>query len=172
MSHMPASRTPEGDHRLCPLCAASIVVEPSEPLGDAPCPCCGHLLWSTDSIAGVGRRPENPYPAPVISNRILGHLFGRGSPRRSRKPAAQPKPSSASSVGGTPGTGTTLVGLLGELQEIEGRLAAATANRRRRQGFLNSILSTLRSRSRRTKGHEKSPVISTGASGVSDPWIP
>jgi acyl carrier protein len=40
-----ASRTPEGQPNRCPLCGASIVLEPSSPSGDAPCPRCGTLLW-------------------------------------------------------------------------------------------------------------------------------
>jgi hypothetical protein len=40
-----ASRTPEGSPNRCPVCAASVVIEPSQPPGDAPCPACGHLLW-------------------------------------------------------------------------------------------------------------------------------
>lgn len=40
-----ASRTPEGDPNRCPICGASVKVEPSDPLADAPCPNCGHLLW-------------------------------------------------------------------------------------------------------------------------------
>ncbi len=46
-----SSRTPEGEPIRCPLCQADVVVEPSivvEPsvlVGDATCPCCGHLLW-------------------------------------------------------------------------------------------------------------------------------
>ena len=28
-----------------PVCATHIRLEPSRPAGDAPCPCCGHLLW-------------------------------------------------------------------------------------------------------------------------------
>jgi hypothetical protein len=179
MSHMPASRTPEGDSRICPVCNASIVVEPTT-TGDCPCPRCGNLLWSSN----------------ISYNRILqcflpdGSLRPKVSTLAQRKPGSssriprepvnltrpcespRPEPSSASHDNGTPGTSETLVGLLGELQEIERRLTEATANRRRWQGLIASILSKLRSRLRRTKGHEKPPAISTGASGVSDPWIP
>src|SRR5579864_2585880 len=41
----PASRTPEGESNLCPLCGAEILITPSRPPGDAPCPNCGNLLW-------------------------------------------------------------------------------------------------------------------------------
>ncbi len=40
-----ASRTPEGEPNRCPLCGNSVILEPSLPLGDAPCPHCGQLLW-------------------------------------------------------------------------------------------------------------------------------
>lgn len=40
-----SSRTPEGYPNRCPLCGNVVCVEPSRPFGDAPCPCCGHLLW-------------------------------------------------------------------------------------------------------------------------------
>ena len=40
-----SSRTPEGQPATCPLCGASVVVEPSVLFGDATCPNCGQLLW-------------------------------------------------------------------------------------------------------------------------------
>lgn len=40
-----SSRTPEGQPSTCPLCQAHVAVEPSILIGDATCPCCGHLLW-------------------------------------------------------------------------------------------------------------------------------
>jgi hypothetical protein len=40
-----ASRTPEGSPNRCTVCGAIVVIEPSRPPGDAPCPACGHLLW-------------------------------------------------------------------------------------------------------------------------------
>jgi hypothetical protein len=40
-----SSRTPEGTPNRCPICASEVHVEPSRPLGDAPCPSCGTLLW-------------------------------------------------------------------------------------------------------------------------------
>jgi acyl carrier protein len=40
-----ASRTPEGVPGNCPICNAVLCLEPSDPVGDAPCPYCGHLLW-------------------------------------------------------------------------------------------------------------------------------
>jgi acyl carrier protein len=40
-----SSRTPEGVPGHCPLCDAVICLEPSGPVGDAPCPYCGSLLW-------------------------------------------------------------------------------------------------------------------------------
>ena len=43
------TRTPEGRPHRCPVCGNSVVIEPSPPVGDAPCPHCGCLLWFTDS---------------------------------------------------------------------------------------------------------------------------
>lgn len=40
-----SSRTPEGTPRHCPVCNNMLTIEPSLPLGDAPCPHCGSLLW-------------------------------------------------------------------------------------------------------------------------------
>src|SRR5260370_41659515 len=40
-----ASRTPEGAPNRCPICGKDLVIEPSKPTMDAPCPHCGHLLW-------------------------------------------------------------------------------------------------------------------------------
>ena len=40
-----SSRTPEGLPNQCPFCDARVKLEPSTPTGDAPCPCCGSLLW-------------------------------------------------------------------------------------------------------------------------------
>lgn len=44
-----SSRTPEGQPNSCPVCGRRVVIEPSKPPGEAPCPHCGHLLWF-DSI--------------------------------------------------------------------------------------------------------------------------
>lgn len=40
-----ASRTPEGWPGRCPCCGATVAIQPSTPLDDAPCPNCGTLLW-------------------------------------------------------------------------------------------------------------------------------
>lgn len=45
-----SSRTPEGRYGRCPLCREFVCIEPSAPLGDAPCPCCGHLIVSIDPL--------------------------------------------------------------------------------------------------------------------------
>jgi hypothetical protein len=39
-----SSRTPEGESNRCAICGAAVHLEPSWPLGDAPCPQCGNLL--------------------------------------------------------------------------------------------------------------------------------
>lgn len=40
-----SSRTPEGSPNTCPVCGKQVVIEPTRPPGDAPCPHCGTLLW-------------------------------------------------------------------------------------------------------------------------------
>jgi len=45
---IPQTRTPEGQPHRCPLCGKPVVIEPSHPAGDAPCPHCGCLLWFSD----------------------------------------------------------------------------------------------------------------------------
>ncbi len=40
-----SSRTPEGRPKRCPVCGSEVVIEPSDPPGDAACPTCGHLIW-------------------------------------------------------------------------------------------------------------------------------
>lgn len=43
-----SSRTPEGEANACHICGKRVVLEPSRPPGDAPCPSCGNLLWFSD----------------------------------------------------------------------------------------------------------------------------
>lgn len=40
-----SSRTPEGEFGRCSICGESVVIDPSHPPGDAPCPSCGSLIW-------------------------------------------------------------------------------------------------------------------------------
>jgi anti-anti-sigma factor len=42
-----SSRTPEGRPNHCSVCGSDLKIDPSDPVGDAPCPVCGHLLWFT-----------------------------------------------------------------------------------------------------------------------------
>jgi hypothetical protein len=55
-----ASRTPEGSPNHCPVCGAHVVIDPSRPPGDAPCPACGHLLWF----------PPAPVPLRLVCERV------------------------------------------------------------------------------------------------------
>jgi hypothetical protein len=47
-----SSRTPEGEPNRCPVCGKTTLIEPSEPVLDAPCPSCGTLLWFVKTSAG------------------------------------------------------------------------------------------------------------------------
>lgn len=69
------SRTPEGEPNRCPVCGARILLEPSEPTRDAPCPACGHLLWWHERPVP---KPNHPTPGKfALFDRILG-LIGVG----------------------------------------------------------------------------------------------
>ncbi len=68
-----ASRTPEGEPNLCPLCGGLVRIEPARPPGDAPCPHCGCLLWFLDTTSGV--RIHDATVAEVVLDR-LRLLFG------------------------------------------------------------------------------------------------
>jgi hypothetical protein len=54
----PATRTPEGEPNRCPICGHALVIEPSRPPGDAPCPNCGCLLWFDHNSK------EDDFPSP------------------------------------------------------------------------------------------------------------
>jgi acyl carrier protein len=51
MAETISSRTPDGAPNWCPVCRSAIYVTPS-PMGDAPCPQCGVLLWLYDAANG------------------------------------------------------------------------------------------------------------------------
>jgi hypothetical protein len=60
----PSSRTPEGMPNLCPVCGHKVLIEPSSPAGDAPCPFCGHLLWFS-RMARLGLPLEGSAPGAI-----------------------------------------------------------------------------------------------------------
>lgn len=45
MPHIAAAEFPDGIRAECPICRKQVYVDPAEPLGDAPCPNCGTLLF-------------------------------------------------------------------------------------------------------------------------------
>lgn len=53
MTDAVSSRMPEGRPNHCPLCDAFVLIEPSLPPGDAPCPNCGTLLWFLNAPEGA-----------------------------------------------------------------------------------------------------------------------
>jgi hypothetical protein len=60
MTTVIASRTPEGVPGNCPVCAARVIVEPSRPAGDAPCPICGSLVWFEGLVEEYETWDERP----------------------------------------------------------------------------------------------------------------
>ena len=88
---IPSSRTPEGQPHECPVCGTAVVVEPSLPPGDAPCPHCGCLLWFP---GGPGSQRAHGFRRFVIADEsvrakheaiaaILDRLVETGAWRRS-----------------------------------------------------------------------------------------
>lgn len=70
-----ASRTPEGWSNDCPVCGADVVIEPSQPFGDAPCPCCGSLLWFCNEAAdAVFRTADSAVPRTNLIVRVMEGL--------------------------------------------------------------------------------------------------
>lgn len=76
-----SSRTPEGGPNRCPVCGHTFRIEPSRPLGDAPCPACAAVV--RDRRRGgtllrpgggrpdrVGCRPTGVSPAAVRAERL------------------------------------------------------------------------------------------------------
>jgi acyl carrier protein len=47
------SAYPDGFDRRCPICENVVRVEPSGPIGDAPCPRCGSLLLYVAESLGI-----------------------------------------------------------------------------------------------------------------------
>jgi acyl carrier protein len=70
-----SSRTPEGQPNRCPVCGGEIVIEPSLPVGDAPCPQCGVLVWFFDSPEG--HRCYEASLVESICNRLAGFVGKR-----------------------------------------------------------------------------------------------
>jgi acyl carrier protein len=66
-----ASRTPEGEPYVCPICGAFASLETSD-AGDTLCPQCGLLLWKLrDSLEAV---TLSPIATMALSDAIADHL--------------------------------------------------------------------------------------------------
>jgi acyl carrier protein len=66
-----ASRTPEGEPYLCPICGAFAALETSD-AGDTLCPRCGQLLWKLrDSLEAV---TLSPIAELALTDPITSHL--------------------------------------------------------------------------------------------------
>jgi acyl carrier protein len=66
-----SSRTPEGSPNRCPICGNLVRIEPSL-FGEAPCPCCGHLLW----FLVLRGQPHFflPEESPELRERVLARI--------------------------------------------------------------------------------------------------
>jgi hypothetical protein len=79
------SRTPEGAPNRCPICGKELVIEPSKPTMDAPCPHCGHLLWfgsTSQALLQEGRvqgRAEARTEGEVAEAKKVLRLIGEGA---------------------------------------------------------------------------------------------
>ncbi len=73
-----ASRTPEGTPNRCTICGKELVIEPSKPTMDAPCPHCGHLLWfdSTSQAKLQKGRVQGRAEGAVAEARRVLRLLG------------------------------------------------------------------------------------------------
>jgi anti-sigma B factor antagonist len=78
-----SSRTPEGRPNACPVCGSLVRIEPSDPSGDAPCPCCGHLLWFAWEDLGPIQvlRPTGSRLDAESLDRLMGWLEARPGAR-------------------------------------------------------------------------------------------
>ena len=75
-----ASRTPEGYPSHCPICGAEANIEYSEPIGDATCPSCGHLLWRRSEIVDQLRnRISKALDVPIESVTLPMYLKDLGA---------------------------------------------------------------------------------------------
>jgi len=63
-----SSRTPEGEPNHCPICHHDVIVDPSLPFGDGPCPHCGCLL--TFESTGVGAGPNKMEATLVTADTV------------------------------------------------------------------------------------------------------
>ena len=83
----PSTRTPEGSWGRCPVCGNAVVIEPSAPPGDAPCPNCGCLLWflpgrstaSSSSFLKLSFAGENIRTKPRAIASIVDRLVESGA---------------------------------------------------------------------------------------------
>jgi hypothetical protein len=71
-----SSRTPEGEDNCCPVCGQALRLEPSRPPGDAPCPCCGVLVWFPHSV--------NEWPLPSSATRGRSFIGRAGRKMKAR----------------------------------------------------------------------------------------
>jgi acyl carrier protein len=70
-----SSRTPEGMPSRCPICGSATNLEFSDPAGDALCPNCGCLLWtSTRVVESLRERYESFLNGEITGETIFSDL--------------------------------------------------------------------------------------------------
>jgi acyl carrier protein len=67
-----SSRTPEGMPNECPVCQKTLCIEPSSPVGDAPCPHCGSLLWFVNLTSRI--RVFSREEIPLTKRKLIEKL--------------------------------------------------------------------------------------------------
>lgn len=81
------TRTPEGEPNQCPICGKTMVLEPSVPPGDAPCPHCGSLVWFPRPPFGVAWTigfpvytvpPDEARTKEQVLSAVVGRLIAAG----------------------------------------------------------------------------------------------
>ncbi len=139
---MISSRTPEGEPAVCPICDTAFTAEPSDPGGDAPCPCCGHLLWfNRRAIPETRRAVVHAYSPRWCAHHRSGaaalEVAGAGASMRGSEEAGHPGASFSSLTERVQSACGLLLGCMVALALIWGPLPPGSIITR---GFLDLFL--------------------------------
>ena len=90
--------------RRCFVCRRWVWVEPSDPVGDAPCPCCGTLLWPWHGRAHRSAAALLQHPARRLGAALRKAWRRVRAPRHAARAGARTAktPSSAPAPGAQP----------------------------------------------------------------------